>query len=205
MAFDGNTKSQSDSLHQKCETMAIAFTRCQLSPEDAIQGYRSIFLPRARYGMSATNIPTKHIHKAQQLITIIILSKMGYNRHMPTPVVCAPIDFGGIGLANMIYEQGIAHTHFVTKHIRHNTDTANTIIILLETYMLVTGTTNNPLENLSDYQYIHSPWIQTLRNFLAQSNTTIKIPHLKGPTLLRTNDQTIMNAAKHKQFSTRQL
>jgi hypothetical protein len=79
MAFDGNTKSQAASLHQKCSKLAIAFNRCQLSTIDTIQGYRSIFLPGVRYGMSVTNIPPKQIIKAQQMITSIILPKMGYN------------------------------------------------------------------------------------------------------------------------------
>jgi hypothetical protein len=124
---------------------------------------------------------------------------------MPTPVVYAPTEFGGIGLTNLIYEQGIAYTIYVTKHIRHNTDTASTIIIILESYMLSTGTTNSPLQDLTEYPYVDSPWLQTLRSFLRQSNSTISIPQLSGPQLIRAHDQAIMSAITHLNFSNHQL
>jgi hypothetical protein len=83
MAFDGNHRMQAKSFHSKCETLAIAFQRCQLSKADTIQGHRSILLPKLRYGLSATNIDSKNILKSQQLITQGILPKLGFNRHTP--------------------------------------------------------------------------------------------------------------------------
>jgi hypothetical protein len=41
---------------------------------------------------------------------------MGYNRHMPYAVVYAPANFGGLGLNNMKYEQGLAHIIYTIKH-----------------------------------------------------------------------------------------
>jgi hypothetical protein len=78
IAFNGNQKTQTLSIHSKYEKLAIAFQRCHLSPEETLQGYRSIFLPGILYGMSATNIPDKHLIHSKQLITNTILPKLGY-------------------------------------------------------------------------------------------------------------------------------
>jgi hypothetical protein len=71
--------------------------------------------------------------------------------------------------------------------------------------MLMTGTTNSPLQDLTKHSYVDFPWLLALRTFLQQSNTTIEIPNLIGPMLLRINDQPIMTALTGKQFSTQQL
>jgi hypothetical protein len=75
----------------KCKKMAIAFARCQLSSDEALQGYRSIFLPAIRYGQTATNIPQRDIQKSQQIVTPVLLAKLGFNRHTPRSIVYAPV------------------------------------------------------------------------------------------------------------------
>jgi hypothetical protein len=87
MAFDGNCQAQYKTFRDKCEKMAFAFTRWQLSADDTLQGYRSIFLPRVRYGTEATNIPVSQIHKAQLIVTGIVLPKMGYNKTLRPPIL----------------------------------------------------------------------------------------------------------------------
>jgi len=36
----------------------------------------------------------------------MILNKMGYHRNLPRSMVFAPRDIGGVGLTNLIHEQG---------------------------------------------------------------------------------------------------
>jgi hypothetical protein len=118
MAFDGNQQMQAKSLHSKCETLAIAFQRCQSTKADTIQGYRSILLPKLRYGVSTTNINSKNLTKSQQLITQSILPKMGFNRHTPTAILYSSKHFGGFGLLDMTIEKGIAHVNFLIGHLK---------------------------------------------------------------------------------------
>jgi hypothetical protein len=77
IAFDGNQKQQALALLEKCEKLAIAFQRCHLSSDDTLQGYRSIFLPGAQYGLSATSLSPKQTSHSQRIITNTVLPKLG--------------------------------------------------------------------------------------------------------------------------------
>jgi hypothetical protein len=199
------SNAQKQAFHSKCVKMALAFSRCQLSKTDTIQGYRSILLPRLRYGLSATNISKKNLIRSQQIVTQCILPKLGYNRHMPTAVVYAPSHFGGIGLSDMTTEQGLAHVMFLIGHIRAKSDIADTITTLLETYMVATGTTTNPLQDHQQHKYVQAPWVENIKEFLHQTNTTVETPNIRRPILIRQHDQAIMHVATKHQFSKHQL
>jgi hypothetical protein len=155
MALDGNCIDQAHLIQSKCNKLARAFTRCKLTPEETTQGYFSIFLPAVKYGLDATSIPTPLLQKAQSIASRIILPKLGYNRHLPLPIVYAPTHFGGIGLQDLSTEQGLMHTTFLISHLRANSDVAKTLIILLETYMLVAGTIRSPLQDTKECSYIN--------------------------------------------------
>jgi hypothetical protein len=105
----------------------------------------------------------------------------------------------------MRHEQGLAHAIFTIKHIRANTDTAKAITILLESFMLTAGITTSPLQDLTEYPYVESVWIQTLRNFLQHTNITISTPSICCPNLLRENHQAHMVILLRKQLTTPQL
>jgi hypothetical protein len=205
IAFDGNNTQQAAHFQTNCDKMVIAFTRCQLTPDGALQGYRSIFLPAICYGMSATTVPEKILLQSQRTLSNAMLAKLGYNRHTPSAVAYAPEHFGGIGLYNLSVEQGIAHATFVAGHIRANTDVAKTIHILLESYMIQTGTIQNPFVDTIHISYSPAPWIDTLKNFLHESSLSITIPQLHCPKLLRLHDQPIMILAMKHYHTTQKL
>jgi hypothetical protein len=75
IALDGNTTAQLQHFSQKCHKLAIAFAKCHLSPADTLQGYRSIFLLGAKYGLAAINIASKDLQTAENKISQIILPK----------------------------------------------------------------------------------------------------------------------------------
>jgi hypothetical protein len=205
MAFDGNQNTQADMFHKKCEALAIAFSRCTLTREDTIQGYRSILLPKLRYGLSATNVHQTNLTKSQQILTQSILPKLGYNRHTPSAIVYAPQHFGGIGLLDMSIEQGVAHITFLVSHLRARTTTATTIINLLESYMVATGTIISPLCDTTECNYISSPWIETTKAILRRADVTITTPRIQQPKLLRARDKAIMHIATIHKFSIKHL
>lgn len=104
-------------------------------------------------------------------------------------------------MKNLADEQGIAHTKYILGNIRYNQDSADTIIILLESYAIATGITLNPLSNHQTYEYVKSPWLDETRTFLHQTNCTIDIPRLHLPVLIRTRDREIMPLAQ--EFTTK--
>lgn len=73
MCIDGDTKYQAEALQAKCDTILKAFQRCRMTPEDAWQGYQSIYLPAVSYPLTATAIRQDTLHKIQQQITFAIL------------------------------------------------------------------------------------------------------------------------------------
>jgi hypothetical protein len=205
IAFDGNSSAQSSMFRQKGEKLAIAFNRCQLTANDTLQGYQSIFLPGVKYGMAASCIPTSDLKKLQQIITRPILPKLGYNRHFPSSIVYTTIHFGGIGLQDLPIEQGISHTTFGIGHLRANTEIATSLYILLESYMLNAGMILSPLQDNTLYSYVYAPWLNTLRSFLLLTDSRIATPLLSCPALLRLNDQPIMKVASKLDLNAIQL
>jgi hypothetical protein len=205
MAFDGNQIAQATAFHQKCEALSIAFSKCSLSKEDTVQGYRSILLPKLRYGLSATNINSMNLASSQKLITKDLLPKLGFNRHTPSAIVYAPTHFGGIRLFDMTVEQGVAHINFLISHLRAQTGTATTIKNLLESYMIATGTITSPMCDTTKHKYIDSPWIETTKAILQRTNSTIITPGIQHPRPLRDRDQAIMQITVHNNLTTKNL
>jgi hypothetical protein len=195
MCFNGDNKAQAVALNRKCEKMATAFSGCELCPSETIQGYRSIFLPGARYGMSATTLTKTQLYRSQQLIISIILPKLGFNRNMPRQVVYAPTHFGGIGLSDLYIEQGLAQLKFLLTHLRKHTDITDTISLLIESYMITAGTLHSPFDQSTNQEYVHAPWIHSLQHFLQHADLRITTPNITCNTLIRDNDIPLMTLA----------
>jgi hypothetical protein len=195
MSLNGDSRPQALALQCKCEQLASAFAGCHLSPADVTQGYQSILIPGLRYGMSATTITQKQLRKSQQIISKVILPKLGYNRHMPRQVVYAPKHFGGIGLLDLSVEQGLAQLLFLLRNLRTKTDVTETIHTLIESYMIRAGTTKSPFDDTSIQAHIHAPWIQSLQSFLAHTDITITTPDISCNVIIRNEDKTIMALA----------
>jgi hypothetical protein len=91
------------------------------------------------------------------------------------------------------------------KHMRDNNEISTTLKILIETYTMISGSVTNPFQDTTDHPYITSPWIDTTRTFLRDTNTSITLPQINTPLLLLTHDKPLMRLAMAKKFSTRQL
>jgi hypothetical protein len=48
-----------------------------------MRAYKSIYKGRIAYSLGATAIPRKHLEEVQKIINPTVLSRLGYNRHMP--------------------------------------------------------------------------------------------------------------------------
>ena len=124
------------------------------------------------------------------------LPKMGINRHMPRAVVYGPEHFGGLGIQQLSVEQGLAHVQYTVGSLRARTNDYQAIYILLESFIIISGITGNPLENMMPTEYIESPWIETTRIFLHSINAAIIIPDLNTIMPYRINDKGIMELAR---------
>jgi hypothetical protein len=131
---------------------------------DTLQGHQSIYPPDVKYGLEETSIRAKLLQVAQANVNRIEL-KLGYNRLTPTSIVYAPMYYGGISLQDLTIEEGLAHVIFLVVHVRAGSDISHSLITLLESSMVTTGTVTYPLENKTEYTYIHSLWIDSIPSF----------------------------------------
>jgi len=51
-------------------------------------------------------MPKQFLERIHKLSTSTILNKMGLHSRLPRSMVFAPREVGGVGLCNLIYEQG---------------------------------------------------------------------------------------------------
>jgi hypothetical protein len=106
LALDGNMTTQITTLKSKCLIINGALSHVYMSARDTNQGYTTVFVPSIRYVLPTTSIPQIILLKIQSPIINTVLTKMGYNRHMPRAVVFSPTTLGGIGLLELYTEQG---------------------------------------------------------------------------------------------------
>jgi hypothetical protein len=196
MTLTGNTLAQEAAMKEKCQHMGKVFTLAPLSSSDAHTGFKTVLLPKLKYGLSATSIPWYKLDDIQQPLIHTILPKMGINRHFPRAAVFAPEHFGGLGVQQLSAEQGLAHIQYIVGSIRAQTDEHPAIYILLESFIILSGLTGSPLENMTSTEYIDAPWIETTRIFLNSINATIQIPDLHIIKPYRKNDKGIMEQAR---------
>jgi hypothetical protein len=132
IAMDGNMHSQEKSLTEKCAKYITIFSQCQMTLSNMQMIYRTVFGPAVKYVLPATTLSDKFLTDVQKPIVVLALSKMGFNQHMPRAVVMAPLHFGGLGLFDLVVEQGLSQVVFILAHIRSSSPAAQTIFVLLE-------------------------------------------------------------------------
>lgn len=183
----------------------MAFLRCAMSPDEAWQGYKTIYLTAVGYPLAATAIDYDKLQSVQQKITNVVLPRIGYNRHMPHAVIYAPNHLGGIGRRNLAVKQGIALINYIIGQLRFNQTDAKTIHILFESYSIQVGSVENPLQDNRAFPYVHAPWLECTRQFLRITESKISIPHLRTPVKIRIYNQEVMPLAMQYTSKTKQL
>jgi hypothetical protein len=106
LALDGNMITQIETLKSKCNTINGALSQVFMNARDTQQRYITVFVPSIRYVLPTTSISQTILKKIQSPVINTVLTKLGYNRHMPRAVVFAPTTVGGIGLLDLFTEQG---------------------------------------------------------------------------------------------------
>jgi len=155
--------------------------------------YSTIYLPTITYPFPATTLTRKTLEKAQSMTTPLILSKMGYNQHMPTAVVYAPSTHGGIGMNNLYTEQGLAKVLQVLKHLRAKTTLGTLLTITIQAYQLQVGISRNVLEDTMPLPWMPDRWLNNLRSFLHSLGGTIKLENKWKIPKLQENDRHLMS------------
>jgi hypothetical protein len=165
--------------------MAVLFNQTYFSHKDSEQGFMTIYGPIAKYPLPATSISESQLHKIQQPIIISVLSRLGFNPHMSRAVIHASMRYGGVGLIDLYTEQGCGQVSMLMSHLRYNQYLHNSILSLIELFMVLSGNLGSPFGATLLCTYVHSLWIHTIQNFLHKNNATIEIPYLQTIHLIR--------------------
>jgi hypothetical protein len=192
IALNGNMITQIQNLQEKCNKINSAMSQVYMSAQDTKQGFTTVFIPSIRYALPTTSILQKTLTNMQKPIINTVLTKLGYNRHMPRALTFAPTSIGGIGILDLYTEQGTGKILMILTHLRSQSPIEQTILILLE-------------HNIIVHNYVHSPWVQATKTFLNSVRGQIYIPTLNTIKIIRNNDLAIMESPNIQRFTKSQL
>jgi hypothetical protein len=193
IALNGNMDAQVKDLSKKCHTMSTIFNQTHFNAKEAQLGMTTVFAPSVTYPLSVTSITPEILKKIQKPVINSVLSRLGFNRHMPRAVVYASKQHGGMGLLELSTEQGVAQAKLFFTHLQAKSYIHDTIMILLESYQIASGITTSPLVDTKHRPYLESPWLQSLQQFLRKIEGKIITPTLQVITLNRQHDHSIMH------------
>jgi hypothetical protein len=155
----------------------------------------TVIMSTLKYGQSAMTLTSLELKEIQKPITAAVLPKMGYNRHTPRALVYSRKSMGGIGMMSLYTEQGLAQLKYLIGGWRCKNDETETIRALVESYIIASGITKNPFEDMRILTYMKSDWVDSLKTFLKQIKGEVIIKNINYIQKLRVRDEPIMERA----------
>ena len=137
----------------------------------------------------------------------MFLPKLGYNRNTSKAVVYGPSEYAGIDLRIFRHEQGLAKVETMVKHWRSpDTEAKKHLQIALAWNQYTAGTGTPILEDTtSQLTYLDTVWFPDLRDFLAETKTTIEVDDPCIVPVQRVNDKHIMDFVLQQKFTKGEL
>jgi hypothetical protein len=174
--------------------MAQLISAQAITRPDAWIAYRSIYLPSLRYSLSSTSFTRQDLSTIQRSSTQVLLSAMGFNKHMPLAVVFGPSYLGGVGLRRLYVEQGSPKISALIEHIRQNGRLGQMMWIAIQ-WAQVTAGVGFALLGKPDRFLPHAvgKWLLFLRDFLADLEFTLEIANTHIVCLRRVHDRILMD------------
>jgi hypothetical protein len=147
------------------------------------------------FTFAVTSFTSVQLRLLQQTATRATLAKLGLNRNISREVVFGSPLYGGLGLSDLVTEQGIAQLQLLMRHLRAGTPQGTLFLIGLSWWHLATGFSTPLWENpATNMPYIERSWYTSLKDFLDQIHGRIHIPTTEFIHWhqLRENDANIM-------------
>ena len=201
IAPDGNSNEAIQQMKTKIKELIQAILTSRLNAQESWVAYDCVFLTAISYTLPATLITHAQLDQIQKPAVTTFLNLMGFNRHMPRPVVFGPIKFGGLGLAHLGIEQGVQKILFIIRHIRSKTTMGNMITALVHNYQLTAGTSQPILQRTEPLPHCEGTWLDLARDFLHFINGTIELEYDYTTKKLRENDAHLMDIVLASNYS----
>jgi len=175
-----------------------------MAKREATVLYHSCFLPALTYSFPVTWMPDKNFERIHHLSTSTILNKMGYHHNLPCSLVFDPCDLGGVGLINLIHEQGAQQLIILIQHMRIHSPLSTAIKILIRTYQVWAGIRKHVLTDTQPCPWIPDHWLSKLCATMHLNRLQVKYESWMIPPL-RINDRYLMNNFADQDFPMHKL
>jgi hypothetical protein len=180
-------------------TKSAAYSRCifksGLSKFEVWLAYFSCFIPAIAFTFAVTSFTMTQLTTLQKPAIQATLPPLGFNRNISRDIIFGCPLFGGIGLRNLVFEQGIAQLELIVLHVRTCSSQGDLFMIGLSWWHLVVGFSSSSWEDVNAHiPYVAHTWYSSLKTFLALVHGTVYIPpsyFIPWPPV-RANDAMIM-------------
>jgi hypothetical protein len=117
----------------------------------------------------------------------------GFEEKFPRAVVFGPTIFGGLGFRQLYVDSNCIKIETIICNINGTTSLGESIKININWIQLIVGSETPILESRDQIPHIERNWITAIRDFLIETNSTIKIKNLWKPSISREHDQILMD------------
>jgi hypothetical protein len=160
----------------RSNTIAEGVRLNPLARNEALMGYRHIWLPSVGYPLACWGLHDIQLRKVEKNAVNAFLPKMGFCCKTSRAVIFGSKRYGGFGLTRLRDYQGVNQTILFLQHIRLFDSVGKMMHLGYCWYQMFCGTSfplfGNPATVLS---YSPVGWFTMLRTFLANTNIAINL------------------------------
>lgn len=166
-----------------------------LCRKDVLLYYNMYYVPSMSYSMVVSSLSLHEANKIQGATAQKFLSRIGFNRNLPSEVTYGPIKLGGVGFRDLFTLQGTEKCMFLIRMLRIDRPATRIFRIYIQWCQRYAGMSNPILEDVQTIlpQLMNEKWISTLRTFLQISQIELHISSLRNYCIQCSNDRHIMD------------
>ena len=124
-------------------------------------------IPAVCYASALTNIPPKVCKRMNTCIDLVVLPKLGLNRHTTKAVVYGPMMHGGLNYPQFKTIQTTKSIMYLIKQIIWDKDMAKELRVNIEMTHLMSGVETPIMEKTEKpIDYLEESWVLTVRKRL---------------------------------------
>jgi hypothetical protein len=171
-------KAQLQALASKAQTYSKRLYTSGLDKSEVWLAHFACFIPAMAFTFAVTSFTATQLLNLQRSAIRATLAKLGFNRNISQDIVFGSPLYGGLGLLNLVTEQGIAQLQILIRHLRAGTPQGTLFLIGLSCWWhLAAGFSFS----LWEYPHVHivyveRTWYTSLQEFLANIKGCLHIP-----------------------------
>jgi hypothetical protein len=176
-APSGCNLEQFRQCRSKSNQIAEGVRHSHMGRNEAVMGYRHIYLPSVGYALACWPLTEHQLKKLTSPAVNAFLPKMGFCRNTSRKLLFGCRSLGGHGLTPLTAYQGVNQTTLFVQHLRLMDSIGKMLLIGYSWYQSYCGVGFQTLHNTTT-PLPHAPngWFSFLRRFLARSGISIELP-----------------------------